>query len=155
MRTQTQGVTFIEVVIVIALMAITARSALLFSFDSYRGSSFRSARDGLLTALLHVRSESMNDMCSGSDCTESRAHGVKIEEGRYVLFEGSSFLVRDESADEYIQMSTSVAREGFSEIVFATSSSRVNEVSVVTLSDSAGHHSTITVGTEGQISWTQ
>jgi len=147
--------TFIEVLVVLTLIAIVGRTALLVSFDSYRGSSFRSGRDNLIEALEHARAQAMNNVCLGASCAGASPHGVSIEGDHYVIFQGGSYAHRDAGVDEIIDASPTLSYQGPSEIVFATSSGEVSQLFSITLRDTSGHSSTITIGTEGQISWTQ
>ena len=148
-----RGVTLIEIVIVLALVVIVGKAALLVSFDSYRDSSFRTDRMALVTALEHARAESIGGVCEAAPCTDAQPHGVMIGSSTYIVFEGPDYASRDQDADVSIEANPATLRSGLMEIVFATSSGDVAHPGTIILTDTASRTSTITVGDEGQISW--
>ena len=56
---QQKGFSLIEVIVVIALFAVIVSLGLLMSFESYRGATFRSERDTMVSALQKARSRAM------------------------------------------------------------------------------------------------
>ncbi len=153
MHTGNRGVTFIEIIIVLGLFAMLGKFALLISFDTYRQSSFHSTRASLISVLQHARAKAMSDVCIGATCTQGTSQGVFIESNQFVLFQGSSYALRDIDADEMVEANPATSHSGLQEIVFAASSGTVSQVGSIVLADTSGHISTTTIGSEGQISW--
>lgn len=145
--------TLIETLIVMAIVAIVAGIGLVMSMDSYRGYSFRTDRDALVALLQHARAQAIGNVCLGDACIDGVDHGVRIDDGRYVLFQGSSWDVRDADLDEVVDVSLAIAHTGTNEVVFRHLSGAAT-AGTITLSDEAGRSSTITIGAEGQITWT-
>jgi prepilin-type N-terminal cleavage/methylation domain-containing protein len=152
-NSHTNGFTFIEVIIVLALVVVIGRYALLVSFDTYRDSSYHTDRSSLIGILQHARAESINSICEGNECTGGVPHGVSIQADRYVLFQGASYASRDSNVDSIFEVNPTISHSGLSEILFASVSGNVAHAGDVTLTDLTGHTSTITIGSEGQISW--
>ncbi len=145
--------TLIEIMVVLGLIAVVGSFALLVSFDTYRDSSYQADRATLIAALEHARAESIDDVCEGEVCTGGAAHGVSIEPGQYVIFQGTSYASRDADADEVLDADPTVSHSGLLVVVFATSSGNAVQSGAISLTDSSGATSAITIGTEGQISW--
>lgn len=151
------GLTLIEIIVVIAIFTILGGLGLMVSMDSYRGYAFRGERDSLITVLQKARSESMNNMCRGATCTTGKLHGVALQPGQYVLFQGTSYATRDTALDEYVASGYAgvhAAPGSLTEVVFDQLSGDVHLPGTITLLGDDGHTSTITVGGEGEITWT-
>jgi prepilin-type N-terminal cleavage/methylation domain-containing protein len=151
------GFTLLEVVVVMGIMTMLGGFALIVSLDVYRGYAFRTERDMLIAILHKARSQSMNNICLGVACTDGRPHGVHIATGQYVIFQGASYAARDAAVDEVIpatNATASIVPSSLSEVVFTQLSGTAAPVGTVGLTDSAVHISTITINSEGQITWT-
>jgi len=147
------GFTLVEVLIVIVLVVIIAKFALTVSFDTYRASSYHADRAYLIAALQHARALSVNDVCEGAACTSGAPHGVSIQTDRYIVFQGSSYAARDPSFDEVIGVNPAIDRTGLDEVVFIPGSGDVSIPGDIALTDLSGRTSTVTIGSYGQISW--
>ena len=143
----------IEVLVVLALALIVGGFALMVSFDAYRHASYHADRASLIAALEHARAESIDNVCDGAVCASSAAHGVSIQDDRYVIFQGPEYASRLVDADESIDANPAIAHSGLSEVVFATSSGDVMDTGTIVLADASGITSTISIGSEGQIIW--
>jgi prepilin-type N-terminal cleavage/methylation domain-containing protein len=160
MRTSQSGFTMLEILVVIGLVLMLSTMALLVSFDTYRGSNFRNDRDLLVATLERARAQSLNNLCVGTTCTaaqNSRPHGVAIrpngQPNSYVVFQGASYVTRDSGVDSNFVASQTSTTTGATEIVFSPLSGTTT-AKTVTVSDTSGHSSVITIGTDGQIIWT-
>ena len=148
-----------EILVVTGVLSAALGFALIVSMETYHGSNFRTERNTLITLLQRARSQSMANFCVGA-CIDGKSHGVAIRPAdnpdSYVLFQGPNYANRDREADAVFEASSSVSAKGFSEVVFAQLSAISGTVdgSDLVLFDSVGHVSTTTVGSEGQISWT-
>ena len=148
------GFTLVEMLVVLALIVIVGNFALLVSFDTYRASSYESDRGSLISLLHHARAQAVDDVCAGSGCMHGAAHGVSIQADKYVLFQGSTYASRDVDEDSVVDTNPSVVHGGLSEVVFEPSSGNPLVTGDVVLMTANGHQSTITIGREGQIGWT-
>ena len=151
-----RGFTLIEALVVMAIMTMLAGTSLIVSMDSYRGFAFRGERDNLVASLVRARSQSMNNICLGGGCTDGKPHGVYVETGRYVIFQGASYAARDSAVDEILFVQNSTVRFGTTsvEVVFAQLSGDVVTAKDIGVTDDVSHYSTTSVNTEGRISWT-
>ena len=147
--------TLLEVLIVMAIFIMVAGFGLFVSLDTFRGYSFRNERDVVVSVLNKARSQSINNMCFGTSCTDGKAHGVYFGvAGNYVVFQGASYATRDTALDEVVAASHKGATvTGTSEVVFAPLSAVVASPATITVTADS-HSSVITVGTEGQVVWT-
>ena len=150
---QSAGFTLLEILIVMALLSLVGALALMMSMDDYRGYAFRNERNTLVAALHDARSQAINTLCFGTLCTNSKPHGVYIQNGEYIIFQGATFASRDTSYDVVIPGNTAVQRTGVFEIVFLSDSGQANPNGSVTLSDQGLHESTVSINPEGQITW--
>jgi prepilin-type N-terminal cleavage/methylation domain-containing protein len=154
------GFTLIELLVVIGLLSVIGSFTVFLGLDAYRGNSFHGERDLLLTALYRARAESINNICVGpasgtGACTDGVAHGVHITDEQFIIFQGNSYNATD-PYNEVIQ------RQSFNvditppthDPVFAQLSAQVAQPGDIIFSDDGTRTSTITVGSEGQITWT-
>ncbi|MDQ5954247.1 MAG: hypothetical protein QG583_175 [Patescibacteria group bacterium] len=152
-----KGFTLIEMMIVIGIISIVGGLGLYFGFDSYRGYSAHSNRDLLVSTLQHARSQSISNVCFGNSsnpCEDGKPHGVKILNDKYIIFQGSSFTSRDEDYDAEIEINPNTTYSGMNEIVFAQLSGDISTAGDITLTDTTGRISTISINNEGQVIWT-
>ncbi len=163
-----KGITLIEILVVIGLIAIVAGFTLATTFDAFRGYGYRNERDILISSLHKARSQAVSNICIGSPCTEGKPHGVHIDSDpvshlvlHYVIFQGTTYAGRDVTADETLNSNYAVSTTGLTDIVFTELSGDPTGASVgtVTISDPNGVHqgalaSAISMNAEGQIVWT-
>lgn len=113
-----KGFTLLEIMVALALVSLLGGFALSYGLDTYHRYIFGSDRDALLVLLRHARAEAMNGVCDGDSCTAPMAHGVAIQEGKYVLFQGESYTSRDVAIDELFEADRDGGWHGLTEIVF-------------------------------------
>ena len=127
--------------------------------DSYRGHSFRSERDVLVSVLQKARSQAVSNMCFGAGCTDGKQHGVHIESNQYTIFQGATWAARDPAVDEVTAIqSKTITAVGFTDVVFAelsgTAAFTPAGATSTTLTDTAGKDtSIISITPEGRICW--
>lgn len=158
-----RGMTLIEIIVVLSLMAIISSVALFVSMNNYHGNNFRTVRDSLIASLQHARLQSMNNLCLSTDssCVTSVSHGVHIEKDEngfilnYVLFQRNTFNPEDE-LNVFIEVGENITQTvlstGATEVYFEEFSGNAT-ASNITLRDGT-NISTINIGSEGQIFWT-
>ena len=144
-----KGLTFIELMIVVALIFMFAGLALPVTFGFYRESSLGDQARNLENSLRMAQAMAINGR------SESNA-GVKIEptEGfpggwRYVIFEGESYESRLRGADMAIPFAVALSTEE-KEIVFEKLTGLPNEATEITLS-LGGFSAEITIDAQGKI----
>lgn len=159
------GFTLLEIMMVMAFVAIIGGFTLAVSMDSFRGYMFHSDRDLLVTALQRARSQAIGNVCLGALCSNGKPHGVAIRPAdnpnAYVIFqtETATPTYAARTADDKVQDIAIETNAGTTftpasaEFVFTNLSGNVIAPGTITVAAS-GHSSTITVGTEGQIQWT-
>lgn len=139
--------------IVVGLIAIVGGLGLYFGFDNFRGYSFHSNRDLLVSALQHARSRAVSNICYGS-CSDGKSHGVYIEDDQYIIFQGSSYDDRDQEYDAIIETNPGTTHQGMNEVVFAQLKGDADPGEIELENDYNERMSTITINSEGQIIWT-
>ena len=155
--THNRGFSLIEILIVIGLFAMIAGVTLIVSMDSFRGHSFYSERNVLISTIQKARSQAISNMCFGGGCVDGKPHGVHIESTQYTVFQGSSWAGRDSAIDEVVSItSKSVTASGFVDVIFEqlTGEATFSPSSShdIVLTDSAGKDSsTITITQAGRI----
>lgn len=160
------GFTLIEILIVIGIIAVVAGAGVFIDFDSFRGYSFHSDRDILISALQHARAEAVSNICRGGDCENGgKKHGVKILTDKYVIFQGNDYNSRDVDYDAFLDASPATGRSGITEVVFAQLSGNASSISssgdcatlpepLCIILQGGTRSSVITINSEGQILWT-
>lgn len=151
MNNQT-GFTLIEIIVVVSLLAAIGGLVALTDFDAWRGYTFRDERDLLISVLQKARSESVNNVCLGSVCSDGQPHGVKILPGKYVIFQGQSYAGRNPAFDEEIEASNSIIPSGITEVVFGQLNGDVSGPGDIIIGD-AIRTATISINNEGRINW--
>jgi len=149
-RLSTRGFTFIEVIVVIALIAIIAQVTLASDISFYQKKTFNDEVNSLYLLVMRARIASMHNVCFGIPCVDGKSHGVHIEIDRYVLFQGSDFSGRDVTEDEIVILSSSVSLTSSGDVVFKQLSGNTNE-QIVTVTDSAGRVAQILISEEGRL----
>jgi prepilin-type N-terminal cleavage/methylation domain-containing protein len=158
------GFTMIEIAVVIGLLAIIASLSLFISTESYKGNNFRNERDLLVTSLQHARAQSINNVCVGNCGTpaDGKPHGVHIVDdgnghiSQYVVFQGITYNPTDPMnsiVDVKGKISQILSHGGLTDIYFSQLSGNANPTGSINLYDGVST-STITIGREGQILWT-
>lgn len=152
------GFTLIETLITVALTLVIAGMGLAASVDGYRDYAFSNERDLVVNALQKARAQAINNVCRGDGCTDGKPHGVRVENGRYVIFQGSAYEDRDSLYDEVVLANYQDLQLAASsvDVVFSQLSGNVNlafpEIRIA-LYDDSGNTSIIKVSAEGRISW--
>jgi prepilin-type N-terminal cleavage/methylation domain-containing protein len=149
------GFTLIEVLVVMGLLAAIAGLVSFANFDSWRGYTFRSERNLLVSVLHKARSQSISNICLGSalTCTDGKPHGVKIQGDKYIIFQGASFIARDAAFDQNIDAAGTVSHAGISEVVFAQLSGDAVGTAGDIIFDDGIRTVTISINNEGRINF--
>ena len=138
------GITLIEVLIVLAIMSIVFSLGVPLTINHYESYLLISERDNLLGFLRRARTLALSNR-------NSLPHGVYIEGNEYAIFEGQSFSSRNSSLDEVFPKSQSINVTGSGEIIFSSLSATTAPVTL-TLSNN-NQNLNIQINAEGGISW--
>jgi len=129
-----------EIIIVIAMFGALLALGLFMSMDAYRGFSFRSEEDTVVSLLQKARSRAMNNM-------NQTPWGVCWRDDSYVIFQG-----RVCTTGETIPASPAATTTGLLiGIVFSQLSGTTTATTITVLQDSRS--STISTNNEGTIIW--
>ncbi|TSC82284.1 MAG: Uncharacterized protein G01um101420_448 [Parcubacteria group bacterium Gr01-1014_20] len=142
------GFTLIEIIVVITIVVILAGLGLWVGMDAYRGYSYRSERDVLVSVLQKARLASMVNI-------NEAKHGVHVESNRYTVFQGETYLTRDANFDQIITPGGAVWLDSpfpLPQDVIFDQLSGVSSPITLTITDSI-KSSDIQINNEGQISW--
>jgi prepilin-type N-terminal cleavage/methylation domain-containing protein len=156
-RYASRGFSLIEILVVVGLVVILSGLALFVSMDSFRGSNFRTERDLIVSILQHARALSINNVCDGAGCVNGLPHGLHVANDSYVLFQGSTYNSADINNVAF-ERNNLFSLSGFlttNDVLFLQLEGTTTcSTCDLTISDGAGHSSTISVSAEGRIAWT-
>jgi prepilin-type N-terminal cleavage/methylation domain-containing protein len=140
-----RGFTIPEVLTVVGIFSLLAGLGLIMSMETYRGSSFRSERTTIVSALERARGRAMNNMYQ-------MPHGVYFDTATpaYVIFRGSSY-VAGSSTNEVLPASSSAVVTGPSSVVFNQLDGTTSSSTITFTQD--GKNGTISINSEGRINW--
>lgn len=147
------GFTLIEVVVVLGLFVSILAMTAFIGVQSYRRYAFYTQRSLAVSALQKARSQALDNLCLGSNCTGGQPHGVHFTaDGRCEIFQGLSFDPAD-PGNETVCEDESVAFEPADVVFLPLSAESAAGPISFSLADTLGHSALITVGSFGQILW--
>lgn len=140
------GFTLLEVLLVIALLA------------GIGGMSMVLARDAILRHDLDIATtvtvQSFRRAQALARAGDGDAPwGVRVDTGVVLLFRGSSYSSRDQTADEAMDISPAITPSGTLEVVFAAGTGLPMTTGMVTLTHAEGATHTVTVNEEGIVTY--
>lgn len=141
----TSGITIIETLVVLAIVAVVSGLGFFIGIDFYKMYALNSERDNLVSVLRRARSLSVNNF-------NQSAHGVYIELNRYTIFQGNSYAGRQAAYDQVFNVSPSVAIGGLQEIVFSQLSGDASASTTIVLNNNRSSR-LISTNYEGRINW--
>ena len=142
---KTSGLTFIEVIVVMAIIIIIFWFALNIGTRQIGTQTLFSERDVVLGLLRDARSRAMGNI-NQSD------HGVFIGSSNYTAFDGQTYSSRNQANDSVFPKFNGVTFSGLTEIVFLSLSGQSTASGTIIMSNSTGT-STISINNEGAINW--
>lgn len=138
---ETAGFTLIEVMLVMALLAILAGLSSPFYGRFIFSQEVSVVRDELQGSFAKAQMYSM----TGKD---NSLWGVALSNGKITLFQGNSFAGRNQSVDESYVVHSRVTITGLTEVVFAHATGRPSVSPTITLSGN-GSTEVIQMNSEG------
>lgn len=148
------GFTLIEILLVIALFLIIASSSTIVGLQSFKHSTVRNEERLIVSILQKARSEAMGQSCTGT-CDGGVDQGVHIANAGITIFQGDTFDSNDPENETFPHLADN-GESGLTDIVFTSSGNTLlipNLSSSIVLNDPEGGVMSISVGNEGQISW--
>jgi prepilin-type N-terminal cleavage/methylation domain-containing protein len=139
------GFTLVEIVVVMAIFALLIGLGLFVSMDAYRGYSFRSERDVVVSELQKARSRAMANVYQTT-------WGLCYIAPNYIVFRGTT-CAAGIATNEVLLASQSVTIAGLTPpgIVF-TQVSGTAAAAIITVTQNA-RTSSININNEGTINW--
>lgn len=145
-----RGFTLIEIIVVVAILGIIAALGLLMSFESFRGASFRSERDTMVSALQKARSDAMANI-------KQSPWGVHYDASAhtYTIFRGTSYA--SGASDNAVidgNPGATVSPSPLPDVVFTQLSGTTSGAFSATIAEN-GHTTNppVSVNYEGTIDW--
>jgi prepilin-type N-terminal cleavage/methylation domain-containing protein len=148
------GFTLIEIIVTLGIIALIASIGMVLSFDFYRTYAFNSETDIVVSILQKARNQALSNIDLSSSGSPA-PHGVKFlsEPERYVIFQGDSYVIREESLDEEIKASPTIFHDedvSDDEVVFEQLSANADDLSFI-IKGTGAQEKTIIINSEGQI----
>ena len=147
------GFSLIEVVIVIALSGLVLGLGLLLSMDVYRGTTFRSTRSVVVSALTTARGRAMTNQYQSP-------HGVCYSAPDIIIFRGSSFgtasdqeRIRGNPAVTFSTAGNFLTCGTGTGVVFTQVSGTTTNTGTMTVSQPGHASETVSVNAGGTILW--
>lgn len=141
-----QGVSLIEVLIIVAIIVVISGLGLFVSLDFYKTYALNSERDTVVAILIKARNRAANNF------NESK-HGVYIDSTGYTIFQGSSYALRNQAYDELLKRNSSVNSSGLQEVVFEQLTGSLTTLEGDIAISNNVKSINISLNNEGRINW--
>lgn len=138
-----RGFTFLELILVIALVIILGLSTVPFSSRFYTQNAVSNTVDQITSEL---RKSQMYAMSS----RQSANWGVHYGSNQIVLFQGTSYASRNANFDEKFTVNTAVTVSGLTDVIFMRTTGTPSATPTIIVSG-AGDTATVTVNSEGVV----
>lgn len=139
--TSNQGITFIEVLIVVTITAIIGASAISLSSNFLNSNNFKNKTNEIVSLL---RFAQINSMAGKEDSS----WGVKISENKITLYKGNSFETRESPFDSTYDIPQTVSiTQG--DYVFEKLTGNPDSTATITVQSNAGDSANISVNEIG------
>lgn len=150
-KTPSKGFSLLEILVTTAIFAALAGLGLFVSMDVYRGVSFRSERDVVVSLLQRARSRALANI-------NQSPHGLCYDDvsRSYVIFRGATY-VAGASTNELLPTNNKVSFSGFplcssgTGVVFTQLSATTTGANIAVIQNARTE--SVTVNSEGLIVW--
>lgn len=141
-----KGFTFIEIIMVVAILMALAGLGLIFGIDFYKTYSLDTERNVVSSLLQKARSRAQNNF-------NQSPHGVYFQSNNYyIIFQGASYALRNVDYDQLIPKNQAINISGISEIIFGQLSGDSQIAGNVILNNNK-RTLIISINNEGGINW--
>lgn len=123
-----RGLTVLEILIIISIIAILASLTLPLGLDFYRSQQLETQSQGILQTLRRAQLKAMSQEGDSQ-------FGVYITNDNYTLFKGNSYLARDAQYDEVFDLPIIINTSGRREIVFSKLEGKPNVTGSIILTN--------------------
>lgn len=138
------GLTLLEIVIVLGLVAVLTGLTAIFSSQALRNAEFDRARETIRNELVAAQSDTIGG-------TNDSAWGVAFTSSTLTRYRGASYATRDTSFDRVTTFNSNVTISGTTDIPF-TRPSGIPSASATIVISSDTLHATTTINPAGLIS---
>jgi prepilin-type N-terminal cleavage/methylation domain-containing protein len=140
-----RGFTLVEVMVVVAIVAVLAFLAASLGASSYTKSQLSVETEDLILALRRAQSRTVSGYKDGT-------WGVHLTASGYTLFKGSTYAGRDSSYDEVHTYPPTITGSGLSDVIFVYRTGKTSNTGTITLTLSVDSTTgTVSVNSNGRI----
>lgn len=142
-----KGFTLIEIIVVVAIMALLFSIGIIMTMDAYRGFGYRSERDVIVSVLERARSRAMANI-------DQSAWGVCYRNSNYVIFKGTTCTETNSDlvpVKVAVEIASDFEHKFPNPVVFTQLTGTTTPTSTKVVQDTAS--STISINYEGTINW--
>ena len=140
-----RGLTLLEILLVVGIVAILVSLTLPLGLDFYRSQQLETQSQGVIQALRRAQLKAISVESDSS-------FGVYLTDDNYTLFKGSSYLTRDADFDEVFDLPMIITVSGLQEIVFSKLEGKPNITGNIILSGDSDSR-TININEMGRINY--
>lgn len=140
------GFTLVEIILVVAIIAITA-AATAPVYQSFQ------SRNDLEVAVNAIPPALRRAQVLAQAPDGDTSWGVRIQSGTIVVFQGASYAARNTTLDEVTDITSTITPSGLAEVVFTKFTGLPNTTGTITLTNVNGTIRNITVNGKGMIEY--
>ena len=138
-----KALTLVEILIIVALLAILASFTFPMGLDFYRSQQLETKTQEVIQTLRRAQLKAISQELDSN-------YGVYFTQQNYILFKGNSYLTRDSQYDEIFNFSAIMNISGLNEITFSRLEGKPSVTGNIVLS-SNGNTATININEIGRI----
>ena len=138
------GFTLLEMLFVVAILAVIISFSLPLSLDFYQNQQVDAVSGDIVSALRRAQAKAMA-------MENNFVFGVYFSADNYTLFQGNSYALRNSEQDQVFALSSVLSLSGLSEVVFSKLSGKPLAVGALTLTTSNGQTRDITINEAGLV----
>jgi len=141
-----RGFTAIEILVVVAIIALLASVGTIMGFDTIGRASVHSERDLFVSLLTSARARALANV-------NEKPHGIRIEPSKFIIFERSTYGFADPADREMNRNSFIVSNPATAEVVFSQLSANVSSGAGQYILSDGTQSAVIDINSEGRIDW--
>ncbi len=141
-----KGFTTLEILLVVALIAIVAAATVSVYFTAKRKSDLDVTTN---VVVQYIRRSQIYSQSGKEDST----WGVYLSQNDITLYMGDDYLARDQNYDDLYNFPASLTRSGLTNIVFSKLDGIPSSTGTITFSDNANNISVISINSKGLVDY--